>query len=298
MEPAKLNIPQEKLIPNNQIIQGRFLGQGGYGNVYEAKWNRDTVAIKRLILEKMNQQAQAEFERESTLHMKLSHPRVIRLYGIIAEPGQPYGMVMEYAAKGSLFSLLEKTKQAEFGWDKRKEIAMDINAGLQYLHQNNIIHRDLKSLNVLLDKKCRALLADFGLSQVRSQTSSQSKLQVKGTIQYLAPELLNGFRPKYDTKTDIYACGMVLWELATHEIPYGDTNTDLIRSLVKEGQREEFPEETHTPSEYQQLTELCWAQKPEDRPTLEKIKELLDKMKFGNSKRQSSKSAHTSSKGD
>src|SRR5215211_1471440 len=72
MEPAKLNIPQEKLIPNNQIIQGRFLGQGGYGNVYEAKWNRDTVAIKRLNLEKMNQQAQAEFERESTLHMKLS----------------------------------------------------------------------------------------------------------------------------------------------------------------------------------------------------------------------------------
>lgn len=115
--------------------------------------------MKRLILEKMNPQAQAEFEQEITLHMKLSHLRLIRLLGIIVEPGQPYGMVMEYAAKGSLSSLLETTKQSEFGWDKRKIIAMDACAGLEYLHQNGIIHRDLKSLNVLLDKKCRLIFA-------------------------------------------------------------------------------------------------------------------------------------------
>ena len=113
MQPLTINIPQEKLIPNSQITEGRFLGQGGYGRVYEAKWNHDTVAVKRLMLEKMNQQAQEEFEQEITLHIKLSHPRVIRLYGIIAEAGQPYGMVMDYAAKGSLFNLLETTKQPE-----------------------------------------------------------------------------------------------------------------------------------------------------------------------------------------
>jgi len=124
---------------------------------------------------------------------------------------------------------------------------MDASAGLQYLHQNGIIHRDLKSLNVLLDKKCRAQLADFGLSKVRSQTTSQSTLQVKGTIQFLAPELLDTFKPKYHIKTDVYALGMVLWELATHEIPYGDTNSDVIIHLVKEGQRAEFPDETNTP---------------------------------------------------
>ena len=83
MQPT-INIPQEKLIPDAQITQGRLLGQGGYGRVYEAKWNHDTVAVKRLMLEKMNNQAQAEFEQEITLHMKLSHPRVIRLYGVIA----------------------------------------------------------------------------------------------------------------------------------------------------------------------------------------------------------------------
>jgi uncharacterized protein len=291
MQPLTINIPQEKLIPNSQITQGRFLGQGGYGRVFEAQWNGDTVAVKQLMVEKMNQQAQTEFEQEITLHMKLSHPRVIRLYGIIAEAGQPYGMVMEYAAKGSLFSLLEATKQSQLSWDDRKKIAGDTISALQYLHHNDIIHRDLKSLNVLLDEKFHALLADFGLSKVRSQTSSQSKVQVKGTIQFLAPELLAGFRPKYDSKTDVYAYGMMLWELATHEIPYGDTNSDLIRSLVKEGQREEFPDETHTPQEYQQLTQLCWAQKPDERPTVENIQKLLDKMEFGKSKPQTSQSA-------
>ncbi|MGZ3632866.1 MAG: Sel1-like repeat-containing protein kinase family protein [Parachlamydiaceae bacterium] len=103
-----LNIPPEMIIPNSQIVQGKLLGKGGFGYVYEAKWNRDTVAIKRLILEKMNPQTQAEFEKESSLHMKLSHPRVVQLYGVIAEPGQPYRLVVEYAANGSLFKFLEK----------------------------------------------------------------------------------------------------------------------------------------------------------------------------------------------
>ena len=79
---------------------------------------------------------------------------------------------------------------------------------------------------------------------------------------------------------------MMLWELATHEIPYGDTNSDLIRSLVKEGQREEFPDKNKVPLEYQQLTEHCWAQKPDERPTVENIQECLSKMKFVNYKPQ------------
>lgn len=283
MQPQLINIPHEKLIPNSQIVQGRLIGKGGYGYVYEANWNGERVAVKRLMLEKMNQKTLQEFEKEINLHLKLSHPRVIRLYGIIAEAGAAYAMVMVYAAKGSLFSLLDSTKQSEFSWDKRKVIAMDAITGLQYLHQIGIIHRDLKSLNVLIDEYDRAQLADFGLSKVRTETESQSKFQVEGTIQFLAPELLHGFGAEYDCKTDIYAYGMMLWELATHEIPYGNTKATLVRDFVKEGQREKFPDEANIPREYQDLTKLCWAQKPEDRPTVEIIQELLNQMEFGKS---------------
>lgn len=241
MQPQLVNIPQDKIIPDSQIKQGRFLGKGSYGRVYKAKWNGATVAVKWLISETINSQTQEEI----TTHLNLNHPRIIRLFGVIAK--ESFGIVMDYAANSSLSSFLESTKQKEFSWSKRKIIAMNMCGGLQYLQERGITHGNLKGSNVLLDVNFHAILADFGLFQLRSQTSGGSK-------------------------TDVYALGTVLWELAIH-----DTDTNL---------QGKFPPETNTPEEYKHLTELCWAQNPNDQPTLEKIQELLDKLVITNDKPQ------------
>ncbi len=204
------------IIPNNQIEYGSKLGEGGFGIVYKAVWNYVDVAIKKLMME-LSESVMQEFEKEVEVHSKLRNPYIVQIFGIT----ETYGMVMEYMSRGSLRNVLEKNRREEFSWTMRSKIAMDMLIGLSYLHQKHIIHRDLKSLNVLLDDQYKAKLADFGLAKVRSEISSRHSAQsggAKGTTQWMAPELFE-LDPEYTPKTDVFSFGIVLWELAAHEYP-------------------------------------------------------------------------------
>src|SRR6185437_8723456 len=103
---------------------------------------------------------------------------------------------------------------------------VDMASGLAYLHSRSILHRDVKSLNVLLDDYGKAKLTDFGLSRTKDETKSKDLLSTKqavGTIQWMAPELFSR-NPNYTQKSDIYSFGMTLWELVARRIPYAGTN--------------------------------------------------------------------------
>ncbi len=267
------------IIPNNQIEYGPKLGEGGFGIVYKGIWNYVDVAIKKLMME-LSESVMQEFEKEVEVHSKLRNPYIVQIFGIT----ETYGMVMEYMSRGSLRNVLEKNLREEFSWTMRSKIAMDMLIGLSYLHQKQIIHRDLKSLNVLLDDQYKAKLADFGLAKVRSEISSRNSAQsggAKGTTQWMAPEIFISLNPEYTTKTDVFSFGIVLWELAAHEYPYKNANPNVVPVLVMQGLRETFP--LGTPEVYAQLAQQCWDGAPDKRPTVDEAIRHLKSMNVGSS---------------
>ncbi len=279
-EPKKsrsLSIKQTAFhIPNTQIEYGQKLGEGGFGEVYKATWNHNDVAVKKLLLKNLSDSAVQDFEKEINIHLTLRSPQVVQMYGVTAE--QPYGMVMEYMENGSLDNFLRKTSRENFSWTLRYKIALDTSIGLLYLHQNQIIHRDLKSLNILLDQHNKAKLADFGLAKLRAETASRTQINtgLKGTSQWTAPELFISLEPEYNEKTDIFSFGIILWELASHEYPYRKASQHAISHLVVQGTRETFP--IDTPKNYAMLGQQCWDGKAEKRPTVNETIKALKEM--------------------
>ena len=245
---------------------GSMLGEGGFGVVYRGKWSHIDVAVKQLKVARLSEKALTEFRTEAELHGALRHANVVQLYAVCLEAAK-YCMVMELMSNGSLFNVLHNGR--ELPWSLRLSIAKDIAVGLNYLHSRGILHRDLKSLNVLLDDRMRAKLSDFGLSTLKSESSSTTTAakgkSAVGTVQWMAPELFKRGTKKSEL-SDIYALGMTLWELASREIPFkdGDGNEAVIIKWITDGEQEKIPEDT--PKPFAALIARCWAQRAEDRP--------------------------------
>jgi sterile alpha motif and leucine zipper-containing kinase AZK len=250
---------------------GRKLGAGGFGVVYQGTWRFNEVAIKELLPDRLSPEAAEEFEVEAYTMQRLRSPNVVQFYGYCVSP--KYCIVMEYMPKGSLFNLLHTPKES-LSWEMRIHIAQDISKGLLHLHAENILHRDIKSMNVLLSKVNTAKLTDFGLSKVKMETRSTTKaVQSVGTLAWMAPELF-ARKGVYTFKSDIYSLGMTLWELASRKVPFKDAaSSDLIPGWVSKGEREEIPEDC--PENLISAITACWAQEPEDRPTAKELTEFL-----------------------
>jgi chemotaxis protein histidine kinase CheA len=277
------------------------LGEGAFGEVFYGRWrHHEEVAIKKLHMQQMSENALIEFKEEAAIMACLRSDYIVTLKGVCLTP---YTLVMAYMQGGSLFNVLHS--QTALPWSLRHRIALDVAKGLCFLHShqpNMILHRDLKSQNVLLTEYHQAKLADFGLAKVRvessrTQTHTQSTNKSVGTTPWMAPECF-GIRPKYSEKSDIYAYGMILWEIATRKMPYEEvTDANEIRNAVKEGEREEIPEETVNPAaplptSYKELIRVCWFQAPEKRPT---AKEAIETLEIDNPTTSSTSSTSNSS---
>src|SRR5665213_3043395 len=181
---------QSTTINHAELKLGKELGRGGFGVVYQGTWRHTDVAVKQLLMDKISPEAAEEFETESQIMAQLRFPNIVQFYGFCMSP--TYCIVMEYMPNGSLFSVLRSNKPLE--WPLRFRIAVDVAKGLSFLHHENILHRDIKSLNVLLDENYKAKLTDFGLSKVKAETKSHAtatKTNNKdsvGTVQWMAPE--------------------------------------------------------------------------------------------------------------
>jgi len=159
----------ERMIQYDELSIGRELGRG-FGVVYQGTWRMTDVAVKELLLGQLTDDALQEFEAEAQTMKELRHPNIIQFLSYCISP-RPC-IVMEYMPRGSLHQLL-RNRQAEILWDVRMRIALDITRGLAYLHAENIVHRDIKSMNVLLTEG-KACLADFGLARVKTETLAVS----------------------------------------------------------------------------------------------------------------------------
>jgi serine/threonine protein kinase/tetratricopeptide (TPR) repeat protein len=272
---SSMLLPSNYLISNHELTYGKKVGQGAFGEVFLGTWRHEPVAIKRLLINKLSLAVENEFKQEAAIMARLRSSYIVYLKGIVLD-AQPYCIVMDWMPNGSLYERLHSNNPPT--WSERRLIAADISKGLAFLHVENILHRDVKSLNVLLDEHMRAKLSDFGLSKVKVETMSKTGVgheTARGSLRWMAPELF-GIRPKYSQKSDIYAYAVVLWEIVTCKIPYEDVTSELeIREAVRAGEREEIPSDCS--ADIAKLIQWCWKQKPENRPTANEVVAYLEK---------------------
>ncbi|KAH7404751.1 hypothetical protein KP509_15G041100 [Ceratopteris richardii] len=192
------------------------LGEGAFGPVFKATMpHGGTFAIK--VLSSKSKQGEREFLTEVALLGRLHHRNLVNLMGYCAEKEQRI-LVYEYMSNGSLAQLLYGNNTEHLSWDLRVQIAQDVARGIEYLHEGAvppIIHRDIKSANILLDGSMRARVSDFGLS--KEVSAGQVNAGIKGTFGYLDPEYIS--TNKYTLKSDVYSFGVLLFELVTARSP-------------------------------------------------------------------------------
>ncbi|KAF9973343.1 hypothetical protein BGZ73_003420 [Actinomortierella ambigua] len=262
------------------LVLGEKLGSGGFGTVYKGTWGVRTVAVKKFSISE-SESAKGAIQHEIRLLQKLQDRHIVQFYGATFHEDRLV-VIMEYAECGSLTRVIDESLQkpknrhpqlqlhpppiSPLDWPTKARIAREIALGLAYIHSMMILHQDLKSDNVLLTRHLEVRLCDFGMSTVKTTSASKVSSDVmKGTFGWMAPEIL-AKRPQYSTKSDIYALGMVMWEMAANcTTPFKEHRDNLVvMSLVKSGEREDLPDDT--PADYRYWVERCWEQDPKKRP--------------------------------
>jgi TPR repeat protein/Ran GTPase-activating protein (RanGAP) involved in mRNA processing and transport/predicted Ser/Thr protein kinase len=243
------------------------IGKGGYGVVFQAIWRGKPAAVKQLINQHLSAKTKEEFLTEAQTMAGLHSSHIVQLFGYCESP---YCLVMEYMPKGSLYHVLHGKERLE--WPERMQIISDLAEGVAYLHQKKILHRDIKSLNVLLNDQGRAKLTDFGLVQVKRESLMSTKGAV-GTVAWMPPESFQR-RATYTEASDIYAFAVTCWEIAARKTPFEDaTNPAIIPTWVQAGEREEIPKDC--PSKLATLIEACWAGEAATRPSADTVVRYL-----------------------
>ena len=250
-------------VPHSELTFGDKKAQGAFGEVFQGQWRGEQVAIKRLLITQLSETTRDSLQQEALVMANLRSQFVLPLQAVVLSP--PYCLVTPWMPNGSLFDVLH-SKQA-LSWPLRHRIILEMAQGLSYLHAANVIHRDLKSMNVLMDEHLHPKLADFGLSKVKTETRRTTKVGggEKGTVAWMSPELF-GLRPKYGQASDIYAFAMVVWEVAAREMPYEDVMQEgQIVQAIKDGDREEL--EDSWPEVFKAVIQRCWTQSMDQRPS-------------------------------
>ncbi|PRW57887.1 water chloroplastic isoform A [Chlorella sorokiniana] len=268
----------------------RAIGRGSYGRVYLGLWNATPVAVKVLLCAEqlhpdidlaLPPSIMKELHEEAEVMTRMRHPHLVSFMGLCTLPPC---ILTEYCSRGSLYDVL---RQAALRPDaaqqltvrRRLSMAFDAARGLLYLHARTlpIVHHDVKSPNMLVDDAWRVKVCDFALSAILAQPQ-----QEQGGVtnpMWLAPEVLR--QEPATTKADVFAFGLVLFELLVWRLPWVQVTPFQIRRFVLDGRRPEVPPQAQLPGpdtacwaglgDYLQLMRDCWAQAPEERPAFSEV---------------------------
>ena len=246
---------------------GQQIGTGGFGEVFLATHvpTGKKCAIKRLFAKELKGSDLDLFIREIENLALCDNMFCLPFLGCTLK--YPFSIITQYIPRGSLFNALKhKEGSPDLSGTDKTLIAMGIARGMEYLHKKHIIHRDLKSLNILLDDRLLPIICDFGLS--RQDKEEEFKTKDVGTPHWMAPELIE--TRTYSTKVDVYSFGMLMWEMLTESAPFkGMTTVQILYAVLKKKERPPFP--SITPKPMKNFINKCWDQDPEKRPTMEEI---------------------------
>eukprot|EP01095_Lingulamoeba_sp_RSL-Kostka_P012413 TRINITY_DN493_c0_g2_i1.p1 TRINITY_DN493_c0_g2~~TRINITY_DN493_c0_g2_i1.p1 ORF type:complete len:407 (+),score=133.88 TRINITY_DN493_c0_g2_i1:61-1281(+) len=266
---AKFTVIDPKELEHIVEDEDNFIAEGKFGAVYGGVWKGKKVAVKKMRTSQSDAVNIKEFLDEINLLSKLSaHPNVLTLYGACVTLPNLY-IVSKLAVKGSLYDVLHVNCE-KLTWKVKARMAAELSAAMLYLHyqQPPIVHRDLKSMNILVDEDYHIQVADFGLSRSKENTFVAT-LTTAGSPAWMAPEVLRG--DPFNHKSDVYSYGVLLWELLVEELPWSDDQYSFgqIVGLVGfQGQRLLLPQNIadDCPDFFVDLIEDCWENKPFSRP--------------------------------
>ncbi|KAF0689650.1 Aste57867_18923 [Aphanomyces stellatus] len=203
------------------IALTKVLAAGAFGEVWLGEFRGDVVAVKTCLANKSSRKNLQHFIDELSLMATLESPHIVRLVAAAWTRPTDLKAVLEYMNMGDLRDFLADTTPATFSWKNKLDCGLSIAKALVYLKEKQVIHRDLKSRNVLLDSERGTKLADFGISREDSENTMTAGV---GTYRWMAPEVLT-FK-YYTIAVDVFSFGVLLSELDTHQIPYTDVRND------------------------------------------------------------------------
>ncbi|XP_015696147.1 serine/threonine-protein kinase STY8-like [Oryza brachyantha] len=247
----------------NLLTTGEKIATGSSADLFRGTYNGVDVAVKILRTSPYNNPSEVEFLQEILILRSVNHENILQFYGACTRPPK-YCIVTEYMPGGNLYEFLHKQKNVLDPLTVLR-IAISISKGMDYLHQNNIIHRDLKTANLLIGYHQVVKIADFGVARQGNQVGQMTA--ETGTYRWMAPEIIN--HKPYDHKADVFSFAIVLWELVTSKVPY-DNMTPLQAALgVRQGFRLEIPSSVHP--RLSKLIQQCWDEDPDVRPVFAEI---------------------------
>ncbi|WP_297949845.1 Stk1 family PASTA domain-containing Ser/Thr kinase [uncultured Lactobacillus sp.] len=252
------------------------LGEGGMANVYLAEdiILQRKVAVKILRLDLQNEpQTQARFQREALATSELSHPNIVSVLDVGTDHGLPY-MVMEYVDGPNLKEYIRKN--APLDLHEVIRIMDQILSAVALAHKHNVIHRDLKPQNILMDKRGNIKIADFGIAVALNQSSITQTNSVMGSVHYMSPEQTRG--GMVTKQSDIYSLGIILYELITGTVPFnGDTPVAIALKHAQEPIPSIRKKDTSVPQALENVVLKATAKDPRDRyATAQEMKVDLD----------------------
>lgn len=258
-------------IDSTQLKCNNKVASGSFGDLYRGTYCGQDVAIKILKPERLNENLQREFQQEVFIMRKVRHKNVVQFIGACTMPPN-LCIVTEFMSGGSVYDYLRKQKVL-LKMPMLLRVAIDASKGMDYLHQNSIIHRDLKAANLLLDENEVVKVADFGVARVQSQSGIMTA--ETGTYRWMAPEIIE--HKPYDKKADVFSFGIVLWELLTGKVPYADmTPLQAAVGVVQKGLRPTMPR--NIPAKLVDLLQRCWKTDPSERPGFSETTVILQEI--------------------
>ncbi|GJP38183.1 hypothetical protein CLOM_g22638 [Closterium sp. NIES-68] len=260
-----------------RLSMGPVIAVGASGEVRKGTYEGETVAVKVLKGEGKDPYANvAEFRREVVTLMSCGQcPQLLKFLGVCVDFRQRICIVTKFMEGGTLNDLLRRRQGKGLSLGDAVSVARDVAQAMAFLHKNGMIHRDLKSANILLDKQGHAVVGDFGVARLKGERGEMTK--EVGTYRWMAPEAFGTSPWPVTHKADVYSFGIVLWEVLSGGVPFADYSPlQAAVAVALNGARPAIPDSC--PQSLRSLIERCWHKTPKERPEFSEILTELDRI--------------------